>query len=286
MSKGYICLVQNNDGTDYLRLAYGLALSLKNTQSKINKLSIVTDCDNIPEKYVSAFDKIIPLKQDRAKDATWKLHNIVDLYELTPYDETVILDSDMLFLSDVSHWWDTLQKRDLWFTTKIKTYRDEQSPRNTIYRQEFIKNNLPEIYMAFFYFKKCESAEKLFSMAKSICEKWNDAVKIHLRKQKPNVFSTDVAFALAAKLTGSIEESTLYFPYPYFTHMKTANQNWNLSGYVFDEDWTKYIDVSFDEFNNSLGIKLGSLRQFGPLHYHVKEFLTDEMIEILEKNNE
>ena len=41
--KGYICIVQNNSNVDYLKQAYGLALSLKNTQSDTNKLSIMVD---------------------------------------------------------------------------------------------------------------------------------------------------------------------------------------------------------------------------------------------------
>ena len=34
MSKGYIVIAQNSEDTNYLRMAYALALSLKITQSK------------------------------------------------------------------------------------------------------------------------------------------------------------------------------------------------------------------------------------------------------------
>ena len=286
MNKGYICVVQNNDNVDYLRAAYALALSLNNTQSKVKKLSIVTDM-KVPKKYKYAFDEVISIKKDRAKNAGWKLHNLVDLYEYSPYDETVILDSDMLFLTDVSHWWNTLTKKDIWFTTNTKTFRDELSPTNTIYRQQFIKNELPSIYMAFFYFKKCDDAKILFNMAKGICENWKEVETTYLNKMKPGIFSTDITFALATKLTGLTEKATMpQFPFPYFTHMKTENQNWDLDGYKVHEDWRKYINVSFDEFNSSLGIKLGTLRQFAPLHYYIKEFLTDDMIKILKAKYE
>jgi len=283
MTKGYICLVQNNETTDYLRLAYALALSIRNTQSEIKKLSIVTDQKDIPQKYKEVFDNIIEIKNDRATEADWKLHNIVDLYEYTPYDETVMLDSDMLFLDDVSHWWDKLQERDLWFTTNTRTYMNEAAPLETIYREEFLKNELPSVYNAFFYFKKSNEAEELFNEMKLICENWDHFVSRHLYKRKPKVFSTDVAFGLAVKILGLKEKATLTeLCFPYFTHMKTANQRWNLSTFEYDENWTKYPPMSFDRFNNTLGIKIGNVRQFGILHYHVKTFLTDEMLEILE----
>ena len=32
MTKGYICIAQNNDNVNYLDQAYALALSLRNTQ--------------------------------------------------------------------------------------------------------------------------------------------------------------------------------------------------------------------------------------------------------------
>jgi len=287
MNKGYICIVQNTPDVDYLRLAYALALSIKNTQSGVNKLSIVTDIEYIPNHYIKAFDQIIIMDNDRAKDADWKLHNIVDLYDYTPYDETVMLDSDMLFLTDISHWWDYMSLRNTWFTSTIKNYKSEIVPPHTIYREEFIKNKLPNVYNAFFYFKKHEDNKELFDTMKDICENWDDYVKKHLYKKRPKVFSTDVAFGLSLKLIGMKNDAIFNeVSFPYFTHMKLQNMNWVLPSKSFDGDWTRCVDISFDEFNDSLGIKIGTLRQTGIFHYHVKKFLKDGMIDILENNYE
>ena len=286
MTRGYICTVQNNKDTDYLKLAYALALSIKNTQTGVNNLSIVTDIDDMPDYYIEAFDQIIKIKNDRAKDADWKLHNIVDLYDYTPYDETVMLDSDMLFLTDVSHWWDYLSLRNIWFTTHIRSFKNEVVTIDTIYRDEFVKNNLPSVYNAYFYFKKCDESKKLFDTMKDVCENWDSYVIKYLIKKKPKVFSTDVAFGLSLKHIGL--GKTSIFPeisFPYFTHMKLQNQGWTLPSKHLEGEWTKCVDVSFDEFNDSLGIKIGTLRQTGILHYHIKDFLTDDMIELLENAN-
>lgn len=281
MTKGFICIAQNNKDVDYVRLAYALALSINNTQSKYKNISIITN-ENLSQKTSSCFEHVIKIENDRAKDNDWKLHNIVDLYDYTPYDETIFIESDMLFLSDISHWWKTLTKRDIWFTTLTKTYLNEASPTNTIYRKEFIQNKLPSIYAGLTYFKKTELAKQVFDLTKIICENWNEVVNEYLYRCPPKVFSTDVAFSLAVKMLGVEQDTTLELSFPYFTHMKTQNQGWLLADYITDEDWSKYINISFDKFNNSLGVKLSSIRQFGILHYHLKEFLTDEMIGILE----
>lgn len=283
-NKGYICVVQNNKTTNYLQLAYALALSIKKTQKEVNKLSIITDIKDIPIYMQKIFDNIIFIKNDRAKNKNWKLDNIIDLYDYTPYNETIMLDSDMLFLSNIDHWWKFLSLKDIWFTTKIKNYQNNYCLENTIYRQEFIKNKIPSVYNAFFYFKKSSNAEELFNMVKIIHKNWDFFCNKYLFKLKPKVFSTDVAFSLAIKLLGFTEIAT--FPnvsFPYFTHMKTQNQGWDLTQIKYNEDWTKIVDVSYDEFNNSLGIKISTVRQLGILHYHVKTFLSDEMIKILEK---
>ena len=125
MSKGYIVIAQNSEDTNYLRMAYALALSLKITQSKVSNLAVcVEDKNTVPEKYKKVFDKVIEIPwKDDAVDSDWKIDNKWKYYYMTPYDETVILDADMIFPTDVSHWWDTLSQKDVWATTNIKTYR-------------------------------------------------------------------------------------------------------------------------------------------------------------------
>lgn len=288
MSKGYICVVQNNEETDYLRLAYALALSIKNTQSGVNKLSIVTDIKvkDMPKRCRKAFDKVIPIKKDKAADSDWKLDNIVDLYDYTPYDETVMLDSDMVFLTDVSHWWKYLSLKNVWFTTHARNFKSEPVPHNTIYREEFVYNQIPSVYNAFFYFKKSEDSKALFDMMKKVHKSWDQCVDKFLFRRRPKVFSTDLAFGLSIKLL-DMENATTFpdISFPYFTHMKMQNQNWVLLDRHFDGDWSQCVDVSFDKFNDSLGLKIASVRQLGVFHYHIKEFITDDMIRILEKPN-
>jgi hypothetical protein len=91
----------------------------------------------------------------------------------------------------------------------------------------------------------------------------------------------DVAFALALKLAGSVDSCTnSYYDVPRFIHMKSQAQGWTESG--LQEDWTKHVVSSFSA---ALACKIGGYRILDPLHYHVKHFLTDEIVKYYEDAN-
>ena len=63
MSLGYLCIAQNSNNVDYLRMAYLQALSCKLTQWKeLNSFSVIVDketADCIEQKHIDVFDNII-----------------------------------------------------------------------------------------------------------------------------------------------------------------------------------------------------------------------------------
>jgi hypothetical protein len=72
------------------------------------KISIITD-DEIPVEHRELFDQIIPIPfGDESVNSLWKIENRWKLYHCTPYNETLVLDTDMLILQDISSWWDFL----------------------------------------------------------------------------------------------------------------------------------------------------------------------------------
>ena len=155
-TKGYLVIAQNNSSEDYIRQAYALALSIKNTQ-EINNFAIAVAPDavkSIPEKYRSVFDYVVEIPWvDHATNSDWKIENKWKYYYMSPFDETVMLDTDMIFTSDISFWWDYLAEKEAWFTTNVKTYRGTDVTSD-YYRKTFTSNKLPNIYTAFAYFKK------------------------------------------------------------------------------------------------------------------------------------
>lgn len=287
MSRGYIVIAQNTASVDYLQQAYALALNLKLTQSKVSNLTVCVDEATkklITTKHKAVFDHIVDIPWgDSAKDNdTWKINNKWKYYYMTPYDETVILDTDMIFPSDVSNWWDILSQRDVWATTQVRTYRGE-TVKSNFYRKYFESNNLPNVYTAFFYFKKSALASDLFAMAEIIFQHWERMFFKYMPNGKPDHLSGDVAFALAIQMLGVEHECTRenISSVPTFVHMKSHVQH--VKGASLEDDWTESLPTYYADCRN---FKIGNFQQTLPFHYVNKEWLTDNMIKQMEHEYE
>jgi len=278
MSKGYITIAQNSHDVDYLTQAYALALSIKNTQSEVNSISVVVDdptYQRILPKHKQVFDNIIIMPwQDDALDATWKVNNKWKVYFCTPYHETVLLDSDMIFPTDVSHWWPMMSQQDFWSTTQTLTFQGDPLTTDK-HRKVFVENNLPMIHNAFMYFKKSEIATEIFQLSRIIFQNWQRFYHLYLPNSKPSFVSGDVVFALAIKILGYEHFTTRenISSVPTFVHMRGELQGGLVS------EWSKYIPSYVSQ---SQGLVVGNFRQSHPFHYVDDSWLTSEIVEILE----
>lgn len=275
MTQGYLTFAQNNARTNYLNLAYLQALSIKVT-NKINKYAVVVDDDTmsrIEDRHRRVFDHIIPIPGgDDAKGHSWKMQNEWKANIASPFDETIKLESDMLFTSCVDHWWKILDARDMVFTNHVVDYTGRSSTTR-VYRQLFDDNSLPDIYGGLYYFKKSNTADLFFEYAKSIFANWTYTKHYILKGCGNETASTDVVFALAAKLVGA-DLCTLPGPVPTFAHMKGAVQGWEPSMV-----WSEHLMHQFDQHH----LTVGAHRQQVPFHYHYKNFATPEVIKHYEQ---
>jgi len=282
MSKGFFTIAQ---GDAYVRFAYALALSLKVSQKEHNKLSIgITPGYKVPDEYVHAFDQIIEIPWgDAAERSEWKLENEWKAIYMTPYDETIKLDADMLFTSDISEWWNVLEHSEAVFATNASTYRNELV-ESDYYRKVFTQNNLPNVYTAFFYFKKTDNVYELFKQAQHIYDNWQRYFgEFTEPDDRPKFVSTDVVFAIAAKIL-DVESwnQRIHLDVPTFVHMKTQLQKWAVDhGHPpIPEEWNRVIQTYFTE---DCELFIGNYLQTLPFHYHLKDWLTDEMIATMER---
>jgi hypothetical protein len=284
MSRGYVVIAQNTDDVDYLRQAYALALNLKLTQSTVNNLTVCVDAETkkkITQKHREVFDHIVDIPwADAAVNKQWKIHNKWKYFYMSPYDETVILDTDMLFPTDVSHWWDILCQRDVWATTTVRNYRGEVVDSN-YYREYFVNNNLPNVYTAFFYFKKCDLSAELFHMIEIVFQHWERFFYKYMPRGKPDWLSGDVAYALAMQLLG-IEHHCVrenIDSMPTFVHMKSHVQN--IKQVQISDLWTNSLPVYYSKYNS---FKVGNYQQTLPFHYVDKDWITNSMIKQMEND--
>ena len=277
MSIGFFTFAQ---GAEYHRMAYALALSLKLSQHKYNKLSIaVTPGERVAHKYREVFDQVIEIPLgDAARESTWKLENEWKAPHITPYDETIKVDADMLFFSDITYWIHSLSYSVMAFTTEVRTYRGEVITSD-FHRKVFTANDLPNVYSALCYFKKWDATFEFFDTVRAITENTMEYFDRFLEPEhRPSFFSTDVAYGIAAKIHDSLElQAHTASAMPTFVHLKTPLQGFNKLG---DEDWVSHLPI---DFTPNFECLIGNHRQNEPLHYYRKNFLTDEMIQIMER---
>ena len=274
MSKGFIVFAQNTETTDYIKQAYALALSIKNTQSKVTNISVVTN-DIIPDNYRAVFDQIIEIPWgDLSKNPIWKVENRWKVYHASPYDETIVLDTDILFLEDIDNWWDYCSNSDLKFCSKIKNYKGEIIAQDTYHRKAFINNNLSNPYVALMYFKKSELAHNFYKILEFVCKNWEFCYKKYAPNNFQNWLSIDLAAAIAIDIMG-IEDQVLDPNAPLeFVHMKSAIQ-----GIIpIPSNWQDMLNLNY--YQNKLLV--ANQKQRYVFHYVNKDFLTTDIIKTLE----
>jgi hypothetical protein len=270
---GYFMVANSTASVDYLRLAYITALSIKLTQpEEFNQVAIATLTPERVNEFTHpwVFDRVIKFDQrPRGMDARARA------YEFTPFKETVFLDSDLLFLNPVDHWWDHMRKHDLYVATRPMTFRNTTATSKQ-YRKVFVDNDLPDFYSGWLYFKESRETAKFFHVLQALTD-YPELWKKQLINCNYLTLPTDEACALTAKMLDIVEDmSDPKLPFPRFTHMKPACQG---LGTVV-KDWSEQLLFHYD---NNLNIKIGPYSQIDILHYTIKNLLSDRFIETLEK---
>ena len=265
MSKGIVVLAQNNETDNYVEQSALLAMSLRYHNDV--PISLITN-DQVPEEYVNLFDKIIPIPfGDSAEDSEWKVENRWKIYHASPYDETIVMDTDMLVLQNIDTWWDFLSNYEMFFTSNVLTYRGETA-NTSYYRQTFISNNLPNLFCGFHYFKKCEFAKEFYTWLELVVNNWETFYEQHLEATtRPKHVSIDVCSAIVVKILNCEAVITnKVAKFPSFTHMKPYCQGWN----TVQTSWQDQIGVYISKDGST---KLGNYAQTGILHYTEKDFV-------------
>lgn len=276
-TNNFTMLAQNSD-FDYVRQACLAAMSIRATNSNAS-ICLITN-DPVPARYKQLFDHIVEIPWgDHAESEDWKISNRWKIYHAIPYDETVVIDTDMLVLQDISSWFDFLKNYDLFYTSNVLTYRGE-IVTNDYYRKAFTKFDLPNLYSGFHWFKKSDLSHEFYTWLEMITNNWQQFYKTHAGgKTFQKTCSMDLSAAIAAKIMNI--ESQITNPtvrYPSFVHMKPKIQNWNQN---FAEKWQNRVGVYLGE---DLQLKIGNFAQNGIFHYTEKDFLNNSVIEIYEKH--
>lgn len=243
MSKGFVIMAQGNI---YVKCAAVLEHSIKQVMPEANITIITTDM--LPHGDLGGY----------AND--WQV------YEASPYDETIKLEADMYVPRNIDYWWDVLASQDVVVSTTIRNFKQEIS-NVRVYRRFIDDNKLPDVYNAITYFKKSDTAQQFFEIVKDVFQNWEE-YKTILKCNPNEKASTDWVYAIACHIMG-IEKTTL----PSFTDMSMVHMKQFVNGNP-TENWTDTF--LYECLLNQ--IRIQTVPQSYPFHYHIKNF-SDKILE-------
>jgi len=236
-----------------------------------SQYAVIVDSDTmsqVTEQHRRVFDYVIPLDEDLAQDEEWKLSNEWQVFYLTPFKETIKLESDLIFTRSVDHWWTAFRLRNIVLSQGCRNYQ-QQSSKVRSYRRLFDDNELPDVYNGLMYFRYSQDSSEFFWLAEQIFKNWpyiRDNLLKNCRDDHP---TTDVVYALAAKLLG-VDRCTLpSLDFINFVHMKA-----DINGFSQSIPWYETFICETD----LPMIRINNINQYHPLHYQDKDWVTDDLI--------
>lgn len=179
------------------------------------------------------------------------------MFNVSPYRQTVKLEADMICASPIDHWWTLFERRDVVISRGSRNFYD-QPVNSRRYRKIFDDNALPDVYNAVTYWRLSKIAKDFFDLVKNIFEHWDHYKK--LLKFPEDTPSTDVVYAMAAVVLGPENVTLPAGLGPNIVHMK------RFVNPIQGEDWTKELTWESDPF------RINTIAQWGLVHYHVKEW--------------
>jgi len=280
MSKrGFITIGINTD-VDQVRYSYALALSIKNCDPEA-EVCLVVDKDKsdlVNKNYFDAFDYIVELPFGNTGHADgYHGSNFWQLAHCTPFDETIYVDADSLFLNvDISLLWDQFANVDIGMTDIARTFRNNVANKNVLFDIE-ATYNLPQQYSQLFYYKLNEEALSWFKMADPIFQNWRQSYDIFFKDIKPQTFDKNILCNLVTHCLDMENETKVVINN--FYDLATNSQHLWVND--LSKNWTDILNNWYTD-QHELLIENSSISN-GIIHYRDETFLTQEIIDELRK---
>ena len=229
-SRGIVMFAHNNAEIDYFKLAVINSLLIQKHLG-ISNITVVTDphsysyaVDSLGEDVIkSAINNLIVVEKDKEfksqnirvfKDTshtakTLPFYNInrCDAYDLSPYDETILLDVDYLILSDTLNqcWGHNEEIMMNW------RYQDIMFDRKDYTLDRLNPFGITMYWATVVYFKKSAYTETFFNLVKHV--KNNIAYYKDLYRWPGNLYRNDYSFSIAAHvMSGFVDKGIPQLP--------------------------------------------------------------------------
>jgi hypothetical protein len=218
MSKGLLYYAHNNPEIDYLKLAC-VSSSMAQYNLGVENITVVTDSDSLNytskniniDNYVSNViltdkDLNFKLKNYRNyRDTNHSIKNLsfynanrCDAYNISPYDQTIVLDVDYLIMSDsLNNCWDHNNELMLHHDVKdIQFKRDDSWKRVS-------DLGITMYWATVVYFQKTDYTESFFNIVKHVKENWSFYKELYTLPG--TIYRNDFSFSVAAHVMNGFQ---------------------------------------------------------------------------------
>jgi hypothetical protein len=220
MTTGALIFAHNNSDVDYIKIANFAASRVK--QFLDIPVTLVTDTPGwLTTAYPNhSFDNVIDIKVvDKnkkefydgslsSKTLEWKNVTRHQVYNLTPYDKTLVIDSDYIINSNILK---IALERDELFQI-YKDSLDLSGWRDTTYFKRINPYSIPFYWATAFVFQKDPIVEAFFDLVTYIKSNW-----IYFRmlyNMGPTIFRNDFAFSIAIHIMNGKTNGEFAMPLP------------------------------------------------------------------------
>jgi hypothetical protein len=233
MNKGILIFAHNSREVDYILTAV-VSGALAKKYLKVS-ISLVTDIgtldwaktSNIYSKVEEIFDNIIivdkPISDNTrilndgsmwSKIIPFVNANRADAYSLTPYDRTLLIDSDFLIFSDnLSSYWDV--DASLLISPAMNDIRGD---RIGVLDKWVSDEGIPLLWATTVMFTKNNESKLFFELVNYIRQNYDTFSLIY--RFNPKIFRNDIAFSIAKHMLDGFETKSAGLP-PILTSLDT-----------------------------------------------------------------
>lgn len=205
--RGVLLFAFNSPTVDYFNMA---VFTAKRANLFLNlPVTVVTDYATDLSKYNYKFDKVIRIESDysnKKNKEVWINKGRYQAYDLSPYDETLLIDVDYVINSN------QLNKI-------FEIYDDFMCPKDvryllheTSYKENISEHSYPLLWATIIAFKKTNRTKHIFECMRMVQENYDHYVNLH--GILGYTFRNDFALTIALRIVnGQTEDPTDYMPW-------------------------------------------------------------------------
>ena len=242
MTRGAVLFAFNNDRVDYVSQAQWSAPRI----SRHLDIPVTLVTDQEPDN-TSMFDQVI-IRASRSggtrkfdhmnadSSATWFNRGRCRAFDVSPYDETLVLDTDYIVASDrLKVLFDSAQ--DLLCHREVLDVTDRKNfARDT----RFGETEFPMWWATVLYFRRTRLSESVFDMMSMIEDNWYHYSRLYKFNQEP--YRNDYAISIALNTVyGHLPAAVPSIPWPLFTSFYDVYLN-QLEDDVFQLNYVRMVE--------------------------------------------